>query len=111
MKKCGWCGEAGTNLSFVAEVGQWYHDGTCLDNAYNEGNDKVAILDVQELVWYKVSTLSPTKKDMPCVVALGYGRYDIATNRAGSDWWLNNAYYDGDEAPTFWMPLPDLPKD
>lgn len=109
-RRCDWCGEISAGLVFVGEVGNWYHKGECLTQAhevYCEGTPSPSIPQA----WRKVTETEPAVEDMPCVVALGHGTYDIATSRKDSDWWLKDAYYDGDEAPSYWMPIPDAPRD
>lgn len=112
-KKCAYCGSTSNRPGgwiFIAEVSQWFHKDECCDRAHEEYNQELQETALNPLPlktrWFKVSETSPTKGDMPCVVALRHNTYDIATNRSGSDWWFKDAYYDGDEEPIYWMPLP-----
>ena len=35
------------------------------------------------------------------------GRY---SGRKGDEWWINDAYYDGDDPPHWWIEVPPAPR-
>lgn len=64
--------------------------------------------------WRHTTATEPTREDIKAnniMVAGRNGVLGLATGRNGEDWFINDAYYDGDYAPVWYIVLPPVPTD